>query len=116
MDYSSLLKHFKCPSIKARFTKNDLAFMNSVFCGKLDCVQLVSMFNLSVPTRRSRHTGLFHVPPGRVNAIQRSLLKRLPETVNDFVSVCPDEDFFNPSPFLKSRVCHFCDRKGTYDT
>ena len=116
MDYSSLLKHFSCPSIKARFIQNDLTFMRAVFCGKLDCIQLVSMFSLSVPTRRSRHTGLFHVPLGRVNTIQRCLLRRLPETTNEFASACPDEGFFNPSAFVKSRVRHFCNKKGTYGT
>ena len=101
LDHSSLLQHFRYPLIKACFIQNDLAFMNTVFCGKLDCVQLVSVFSLPVPTRRSRHTGLFHVPPGRF-AIQRGLLKRLPETVNEFVSVCPDGIFPTHQPLQNS--------------
>ena len=56
MDYDSLLKHFKCLSIKARFTQADVVFMQSVFRGRLDCGKLVSMFSLSAPIRRTRHT------------------------------------------------------------
>ena len=115
MDYASLLEHFKCPSINARFTRNDITFLRTVFCGKLDCEQLVSMFSLSAPTRRSRHTGLFHVPPGRVSATQRCLLKRLPENINMFVNACPDVDFFATSVHWKSQqVLRFCEEQGTY--
>ena len=88
--------------------------MRSVFGGHLDCEQLVSMFSLSVPARRSRHTGLFHVPPGRVNSVQRCFLKRLPETANKLMFACPEADFFRPSNFWKSQVLRFSEQQGTY--
>ena len=114
MDYCSLLKHFKCPSIKARFNYIDVNFMRSVFSGRLDCEHIVSLFSLSVPIRRSRHTGLFNVPPGRVNALQWYLLKRLPETINSFMAACPEDDFFAPSIHWKSQVLRFSEEQGTY--
>ena len=72
MDYAELLRHFRCPSIKARFVRADVRFVRSVFSGRLDCNHLVSKFALLVPGRRSRHTGVFHVPFGRVDTVKRS--------------------------------------------
>ena len=62
------IKHFKSPSIKPRFIQIGLTLLHSVFCGQARLLQLVSMFNFSIPTRHSRNTGTFHMPPGRVNA------------------------------------------------
>ena len=55
MDYTSLLNHFNCQSVKARFIQIDMEFLQSVLHGRLDCQSLVSMFSLAVPTRRTRH-------------------------------------------------------------
>ena len=57
MDYAELLRHFRCPSIKARFVQADVRFVRSVFSGRLDCNHLVSKFALLVPGRRSRQEG-----------------------------------------------------------
>ena len=74
LDYQSLMDHFRCQSVKARMMQADITFMRSIFSGRIACIELVSKFSLVAPVRRSRHTGLFHVPFGRVNAVKRSLL------------------------------------------
>ena len=114
MDYDSLLKHFKCLSIKARFTQADVVFMQSVFRGRLDCGKLVSMFSLSAPTRRTRHTGLFHVPGGRVNSVRNGFLSRLPETCNRALQNLPEADFFGPSGIGRSSVFKFVVNESGY--
>ena len=41
---TSLLNHFNCQSVKARFIQTDMKFRQSVLHGRLDCQSLVSMF------------------------------------------------------------------------
>ena len=118
LDYDSLLSHFQLQSIRSRFTQTDITFMRSVFSGRLDCAELVSMFPLSAPSRRSRHTGLFHVPrvhcTGRVETAKHGFLGRLPRTVNQFLSDVPEADFFCPSNRFRSQVITFCNSGGSY--
>ena len=114
MDYDSLLKHFKCLSIRARFTQADVVFMQSVFRGRLDCGKLVSMFSLSAPIRRTRHTGLFHMPGGRVNSVHNGFLSRLPETCNRALQNLPEADFFGPSGIGRSSIFKFVVNESGY--
>ena len=114
LDYGSLLEHFKCQSIKSRMTQADITFLRSVFGGRIDCHELVAKFALSAQVRRSRHTGLFHVPFGRVNPVQRSLFIRLPSLVNKLVHDHPQADFFQPSPGWRALVLRFAGDQGTY--
>ena len=114
MDYESLVTHFRCSSIKARFAQADIRFMRSTFNGRLDCNELVPMFALLAPGRRSRHTGLFSVPRGRVNTVQNGFKIRLPKLVNDFLHKTPAEDFFQPTRFFRSNVLRYANSVGTY--
>ena len=84
LDYVSLLNMFGCPSMKSRLTQVDLKFARSVLNGRLDCTDIVSMFPLSVPGRRTRRPELFHVPrgSGRVDSVKRGFLVRLPQLLN----------------------------------
>jgi len=113
LDYASLLKHFKCQSIKARFIQADITFLHSVFRGRLDCKNIVSMFHLSAPTRRTRHTGLFRVPGGRVNSVRSSFLSRLPATCNRLLQEMPETDFFC-STTIKSQAFKFACSEGSF--
>ena len=114
MDYESLITHFRCSSIRARFAQADIRFMRSTFNGRLDCNELVPMFALLAPGRRSRHTGLFSVPRGRVNTVQNGFKIRLPKLVNDFLHKTPAEDFFQPTRFFRSNVLRYANSVGTY--
>ena len=71
-NYQTLMSLYGCPSVKSRLIQTDLMFIRSVFSGNVDCVDIVKMFPLSAPARRSRHPELFHVPrgSGRVNAVK----------------------------------------------
>ena len=114
MDYDSLMTHFRCPSVKARFTQADIRFLRSAFSGRLDCNELVPMFRLLAPVRRSRHTGLFSVPRGRVNTVQNGFQIRLPKLINDFLHQTPAEDFFQPTRFFRSNVLRYANSVGSY--
>ena len=114
MDYDSLLRHFRCTSIKARFVQTDLKYLHSVFAGRLDCGHLVSMFSLHVPGRRSRQTGLFNVPFGRVDTVKNGLTVRIPKLVNDFLCKYPGEDIFLPTRHYITNIRAYSCSLGTY--
>ena len=114
LDYDSLLEHFKCQSIKGRMIQTDISFMCSVFGDRIDCSELVAKFGLATQVRRSRHTGLFHVPFGRVNSVQRGLFIRLPSLLNRFLHDHPEADLFQPSRGWKSLVLGFARGQGTF--
>ena len=94
--------------------QSDVTFLRSVFSGRIDCTELVAKFGLSTQVRRSRHTGLFHVPFGRVNTVQRGLFIRLPSLANKLVHDHPEADFFQPSLGWRSLVLRFAGEQGTY--
>ena len=114
LDYDYLLAYFKTTSIKARFTQTDIFFMRNVFHRKIDSDHLTSLFGLTVPGRRSRHTGLFNVPFGRVNTVKSSFLTRLPLTCNRFLQEEPTADLFHQSRTFRSDVYRFARGQGTY--
>ena len=59
LDYGTLTSLFGCGSVKSRLVQTDLSFMRSVLGGDVDCHQIVGMFPLSAPGRRTRHSELF---------------------------------------------------------
>ena len=94
LDYVHLLSHFEVPSIKSRFLQHDMQFIYNIYHGRLDCTELVSLFSLSAPARRTRSLDLWHIPYGRVNTIQNSPFRRIPSTCNSFLSSRVGVDFF----------------------
>ena len=116
LDYESLLKLFGCASVKSRLTQVDLMFVRSVFSGRVDCAEVVGMFPLSVPGRRTRHVQPFHVPRGcgRVDAVKRGFLVRLPQLLNSLAVSSPQTDWFLPSCSLRADVLKFAADQGTY--
>ena len=114
LSYESLLKRFDCVSIRSRLARSDVMFMRSVFSGRLDCPDLVAMFSLSAPSRRSRRPELFHVPRGRVDSVRRGFLVRLPQLVNSLTHSYPQTDLFLPSDNLVSVITMFARGRGTY--
>ena len=114
IDYEALLVLFGCTSVKSRFVQSDLMFMRSVFSGRLDCTELVGMFPLSAPGRRTRRPELFHVPHGRVDSVKRGFLVRLPQMTNALSRSYPQSDMFFPSHSLRSDILAFAGDRGTY--
>ena len=76
LDYESLLSMFGCPSMKSRLTHVDLKFARSVLSGRLDCTDIVGMFPLSVPGRRTRRPELFHVQVSRISVVGLTYLAK----------------------------------------
>ena len=114
LSYESLLERFDCVSIRSRLARSDVMFMRSVFSGRLDCPDLVAMFSLSAPSRRSRRPELFHVPRRRVDSVRRGFLVRLPQLVNSLTHSYPQTDLFLPSDNLVSVITMFARERGTY--
>ena len=114
MHYEHILAHFKMVSIRARLTRIDVLFVHSVFTHRQDCVPLTSFFSLAAPTRRSRHTGLFHEPFGRVNTVKNGFISRIPGICNRFLHENPSVDFFHPSKSFRSDLDKFANGQGTY--
>ena len=86
LDYLILLLHFNVRSIKSRFVQYDLMFLCHIHHAKLDSAVLLSTFGLSVPSRRTRYSVLWHVPRGRVNTVQRILFVRVPSDYTSFLN------------------------------
>ena len=114
LDYKSLLEHFKCPSIKSRIAYVDITFVKSVFHGRIDCPEIVAMFGLLAPSRRTRHSGLLHAPFGRVNSVKNGFLVRIPSTVNAFFHEETRSDLFHPVGCIKADIVRYADSLGTY--
>ena len=116
LDYESLLEMFGCDSMKSRLTHIDLKFVRSVLSGRLDCADIVGMFPLSVPGRRTRRPELFHVPSGcgRVDSVKRGFLVRLPQVLNSLTQGMPQVDLFLPSRSLGADLASFANSQGTY--
>ena len=116
LDYETLMNHFGCASVRSRLTQVDLMFMRSVFSGNVDCADIVGMFPLSVPGRRTRRPELFHVPcgSGRVDTVRRGFLVRMPQLLNSLSVSSPQTDWFLPSYALRSDLRRFAASQGTY--
>ena len=114
LDYKSLLEHFKCPSIKSRVAHVDINFVKSVFGERIDCSDIVAMFGLLAPSRRTRLPGLLHVPFGRVNTVKNGFLVRLPNIVNDFLCKKTHVDLFYPGGCMKVDIIQYAGSLGSY--
>ena len=91
-----------------------ISALRSVLSGHQDCPDIVAMFSLSAPSRRSRRPELFHVPRGRMDSVGRGFLVRLPQLVNSLMNRNPQTDLFLPSSNLKSEIANFADSQGRY--
>ena len=102
--------------MKSRLTHIDLKFVRSVLSGRLDCADIVGMFPLYVPGRRTRRPELFHVPSGcgRVDSVKRGFLVRLPQVLNSLTQGMPQVDLFLPSRSLGADLASFANSQGTY--
>ena len=116
LDYQSLLNKFSCACVKTRLIQPDLTFARSALEGRLDCVDIVGMFPLSVPGRRTRRPELFHVPrgSGRVDSVRRGFLIRVPQHINSFMQSSPHTDLFWSSRSLRSDIAQSTEGQGTF--
>ena len=53
LDYHHLLSHFGVSCIRTRLVQRDLTFLHSLFSGRIKSADIVGMFGLCVPARRT---------------------------------------------------------------
>ena len=94
LSYEDLLTHFGVLSVQARLQQRDLSYMHAVFAGRVRSSEVLGMFGLAVPARRTRGRPVLHVPIPRVDTIKNGLLCRLPKQVNALCAAVPGADLF----------------------
>ena len=94
LDYTHLLSHFEVSRISVRLARHDLVFLHGVFNGRVDSVDIQSMFGLAVPARPTRTRPILHVPTARVETIKNGLFCRLPRRANSLYEAMPCADLF----------------------
>ena len=94
LGYDELLSHFGILSMEARLKQRDLSYMHAVFAGRVRSAEVLGMFGLAVPARRTRGRPVLHVPIPRVETIKNGLLCRLPKHVNALCAAVPEADLF----------------------
>ena len=94
LNYDELLSHFRVRSVKARLLQRDLTYLHAVFAGRVRCGEVLGVFGLAVPARRTRGRPVLYVPTPRVETIKNGLLCRLPRHVNSLCAAVPEADLF----------------------
>ena len=103
LDYHQLLSHFGVSCIRARLVQRDLTFLHSVFSGRIRSTDIVGMFGLCVPCRRTRGRAILHEPTARVETIRAGMFCRLPRQVNGMYEHVASADLFaSRGTFMKS--------------
>ena len=114
LEYEYLLDYFNVPSIKSRFVRHDLTFLQKVLNNSIDSAHLVGCFGLAVPVRCLRHTDRLHVPFARVNTVKSSLFVRLPRTYNHLCDRNHAADIFLSRPQFMTAAHQYSLCQGTY--
>ena len=94
LDYEYLLSRYGVLRIDTRLAMRDLTFLHSVFAGRINSMDVLSMFSLAVPARTTRSRCILHCPTPRVDTIKNGFLCRLPRRVNELYSSVPGVDLF----------------------
>ena len=94
LDYHHLLSHFGVSCIRTRLVQRDLTFLHSLFSGRIKSADIVGMFGLCVPARRTRGRAILREPTARVETIRAGMFCRLPRHVNEMYERVADADLF----------------------
>ena len=94
LDYDHLLSHFSVRSVRSRLVQRDLTFLHSVFSGRVRSAEILGMFGLSVPSRRTRGRAILHEPTARVETIRAGMSCRLPRHINRMYKSVAGADLF----------------------
>lgn len=106
-DYHHLLSHFGIPSVRTRLLQRDFTFLHSVFSGRINSAELVGMFALCAPARRTRGRAILSEPTARVETIRSGLFCRLPRHVNALYERVTDADLFSSRGTFRASVRTF---------
>ena len=107
LEYDRLLTHFGVLRIDQRLVQTDLNYLHNVFSGRVDSADILAMFRLSVPSRRTRLQQLLYVPTARVETIKNGMFGRLPRLVNMLCVAYPSTDLFGRKSAYKKQVASF---------
>ena len=95
LDYHHLLSHFGVLSVRNRLVQRDLTYLHSVFSGRINSAEILGMFGLCAPARRTRGRAILREPTARVETIRSGLFCRLPRHVNALYERVRDADLFS---------------------
>lgn len=82
VSYEEGCRYHRLKTLQNRRMISDVTLLYDLLNSRLDCPYLTNQIGLCVPTRRTRHTALFHVPFHRTNYGQNSVMTRLLRTYN----------------------------------
>ena len=94
LDCRHLLSHFSVSCIRTRLVQHDLTFLHSLVSGRIKSADIVGMFGLCVPARRTRGRAILHEPTARVETIRACMFCRLHRHINEMYERVADADLF----------------------
>ena len=107
LDYHHLLSHFSVKSIRTRLLQRDLTYIHSVFSGRVKSADIVGMFGLCVPSRRTRGRAILHEPTARVETVRAGMFCRLPRRINEMYRSMAGADLFASRGTFMTSLGHF---------
>ena len=94
-----ILDHLKLLPFNIRRQVSDLRFLHQTLNGRFRSEELMNLFSLHVPARRTRLFSTLHVPRLRLSVSQRSFSYRIPSlynalTLNDKIDFTKSQNLF----------------------
>lgn len=100
--YGEACRHYGIDTLEQRRRQYDIMLLHDIWSGNIDCPELLASVSLQVPSYRTRHTPLLHVPHVGTNYAQNSVLCRAARIFNKYYS---DLDIFHLSKIsLKQQI------------
>lgn len=101
ISYSDRLKLVGIPSLQTRRDNAAMFFLHKIINGYINCHEIISFFNLRVPTIRTRQFDLFYIPFHRTNYGMNCCVSKMASLYNESYK---DYDIFAMS-FSKFKDC-----------
>lgn len=113
-DYADACDRYNILTLESRRYLLDMLFLYDICSGCIDSSALTTrLINLSAPTRRTRHTKLFHAQGSRTFYARNAVIPRLQKTYNDKFS-CVDPFCVSKRSFKKEIIeCIKCSTKNS---
>ena len=100
---NEILETLRLLPFNTRRQVNDVRFLFQAINGRFRSEELVNLFSLHVPGRRTRLCNTLHVPRSRLSVSQRSLAYRIPSLYNS-ISTTNKIDFTYPQNLFFTNV------------
>lgn len=98
--------NFECTfqTLQQRRAIADLTFIHRILNNSIDCTELLSLINFNIPSRRTRHTALFHTLNYKTNAATNSPINRALHTFNNICQNSNIDIFLDSLPKFKKSI------------